>query len=208
MYKMYYVLKDSSITLLRNKGAAFSKGFFSFVYACILTIVFRIWINLIHFESLEKQRALEAKHSTDSLLQTDSSDHLITLLTSLKISFMIFSLGLLLFGIALLCIQLQKNYLLNKKELLIKKMLGNSAVRVTSEFFFESFLLVIPCIILGMLLSDYLYLQFFHFATSWIAAVLYPPSYFLLFLTLPVIGIFLLILVCQFLYLKQKITKL
>ncbi|WP_207695479.1 hypothetical protein DOK67_0000095 [Enterococcus sp. DIV0212c] len=208
MYNLYYVVKDSSIDLIRNKGATFFKGTFIFLYTLTLTILLHLLVTTNHLETIEKENKLLESNSLDYFVQTNSSDHLITLLVSLKNGFIIFTISLFLFGIAYLFIYFQKALLLNKEELVTKKMLGASAIRVTSELFLDSVLLIIPCIILGIIVAEYFYASCFFNSTFWLARDFYAPSYFIVYVDLPLIGLFSLVLICQFFYLKQKITNL
>ncbi|MGX7244688.1 FtsX-like permease family protein [Enterococcus quebecensis] len=208
MYKLYYVLKDSRIYLLRNKMTLFFKSIFTSLYTFILMISLHAWIISSKFEALEKQKAIEEANSLEEIIQSNSSDHLITLVTSLKISFSIFSVGLLLFGITYLFIHFQKVLLLDKKELVTKKMLGSSATRVTCELFLDSISLIIPGIMLGTIITGYLYTTFFHFLTSSLTTILDRPRYVIFYVYIPLAGLFLVVFSCQFLYLKHKITKL
>lgn len=208
MHTFYYVLKDSGNSILRNKIAACLKITFSFLYLFAFTILLHGWFTTIHLEEMEQQRILEQSDPLEALLQSDSNENLLTLLNSLKTAFLIFSIGLFLFGMLYLFLYFQRTMILDKKELIVKKMLGASALQVTSELFIEPLLLIIPSCILGLFTAESLYTLFFQSSDSWLTSMLYPPSYFVIYVDAPLIGLFLLLLICQFLYLKQTITKL
>ncbi|MEI5989298.1 hypothetical protein A5881_000786 [Enterococcus termitis] len=208
MDQFYYILKDSCTSILRNKGAALFKSSFSFLYFFILSVLLHTWITSLLLRKIEEQNRLEAIDSIDAFTQTNSSQNLVTLLDTLSIALLIFSIGLFLFGIFYLVIYLQKTLILDKKELIIKKMLGGSALQVTSEFFFEPLLLIIPSSILGLITAEYLYTIFFRHSNSWFGDVLYSSNDFAFFVDFPLIGFFSLLLIGQFLYLKQIITNL
>ncbi|MGX7265516.1 FtsX-like permease family protein [Enterococcus crotali] len=208
MDQFYYILKDSCTSILRKKGAALFKSSFSFLYFFILSVLLHTWITSLLLRKIEEQNRLEAIDSPDAFTQTNSSQNLVTLLDTLSIALLIFSIGLFLFGIFYLVIYLQKTLILDKKELIIKKMLGGSALQVTSEFFFEPLLLIIPSSILGLITAEYLYTIFFRHSNSWFGDVLYSSNDFAFFVDFPLIGFFSLLLIGQFLYLKQKITNL
>ncbi|MDA9472794.1 hypothetical protein C240_3017 [Enterococcus sp. 5H] len=91
---------------------------------------------------------------------------------------------------------------------MIKKLLGSSARRVTSEFFTESLLAVLPSALLGIILAEFSYLTITQSLYSWLTATFYSTSYFILHVDLPLIGIFVCLVTCQFLYFNQKITNL
>lgn len=208
MDQFYYILKDSCTSILRNKGAALFKSSFSFLYFFILSVLLHTWLTSLLLRKIEEQNRLEAIDSPDAFTQTNSSQNLVTLLDSLSVALLIFSIGLFLFGIFYLVIYLQKTLILDKKELIIKKMLGGSALQVTSEFFFEPLLLIIPSSILGLITAEYLYTIFFRHSNSWFGDVFYSSNDFAFFVDFPLIGFFSLLLIGQFLYLKQKITNL
>ncbi|WP_455295795.1 hypothetical protein [Enterococcus crotali] len=173
-----------------------------------MSVLLHTWITSLLLRKIEEQNRLEAIDSPDAFTQTNSSQNLVTLLDTLSIALLIFSIGLFLFGIFYLVIYLQKTLILDKKELIIKKMLGGSALQVTSEFFFEPLLLIIPSSILGLITAEYLYTIFFRHSNSWFGDVLYSSNDFAFFVDFPLIGFFSLLLIGQFLYLKQKITNL
>lgn len=104
MNKLYWVLYDSGIGLLRNKKTTFAKGIFTCFYFFILTILIHAWLISIRLASIEKQKVIEENNTLDTLLQTNANEHLITLLLSMKTALAIFSLGLLFFGIFYLTI--------------------------------------------------------------------------------------------------------
>ncbi|MGX7148169.1 FtsX-like permease family protein [Enterococcus ureasiticus] len=208
MYALYYVLKDSGNNLLQNKVTALLKSIFSFLYFFVLTTLLHGWLTAIHLEEIEQKRILEEADSMDILLQSNSNEQLLTLLKSLKTAFLIFSIGLFLFGILYLFLYFQRAIILDKKELILKKMLGASALQVTSELFIESMLLTLPSCILSLFTAESLYTLFFQSSDSWLTSILYPPSYFVIYVDFSLIGLFSLLLICQFLYLKQKLTNL
>lgn len=208
MNAFYYVLKDSINDLLRNKVRTLLKSIFSFLYFFFLAILFHGWFTVIHLEEIEQKRILEQTDSLEALLQSDSNEGLLTLLNSLKIALLIFSIGLFLFGVLYLFLYFHRAIILDKKELIIKKMLGASALQVTWELFLGSLLLIIPSCILSFFVAESLYTFFFLSSDSWLTNVLYPPSYFVLYVDFSLVGLFSLLLVCQFLYSKQKITDL
>lgn len=208
MESFYYILKDSGNSILRNKGAAFLKSIFSFLYFFVLTILLHAWITSVHLSNIEEQNRLEEIDSLDAFTQSNSSQNLVTLLESFTNALLIFSIGLILFGIFYLFIYFQRVMILDKKELIIKKMLGSSALQVTSELFIESLLLIIPSSLLGLITAECLYMLFFTLSDSWFIDILFHPSYFVLLVDFPLIGCFLLLLVGQFFYFKQKITNL
>lgn len=208
MYKAYYVLKDSCTSLLRNKGAAVFKCIAAFLYVFLLTSLFHGWINVNQLAKVEQENAAREAEAFDFFTQSNTSDSLLTLLHSLTTTLFIFSIGLLLFGIFYLFIHFHRRLILDKKEFIITKMLGSSAFQVTSELFCESLLLIVPSCLLGLLAAKILYRSFLHFSTFWLTDRLHPSSYFLIFVALPLISFFVLLLVCQFLFLKHKITDL
>ncbi|WP_170922912.1 hypothetical protein A5821_003434 [Enterococcus sp. 7F3_DIV0205] len=208
MNNFYYILKDSGNSLLRSKGAAFFKSIFTVLYFFVLSVLLHGWITAVHFGRIEEQRRIEEIDSLDAFTQSNASENLITLLESLNIALLIFSIGLFLFGVFYLFISFQRSMILDKKELIIKKMLGSTALQVTSELFIEPLLLIIPSSVLGLIITEYLYTLFFKQSNSWFSDMLYAPSHFVMFADLPLIGIFSFLLLCQFLLLKQKITKL
>lgn len=208
MNKLYWVLYDSGIGLLRNKKAAFAKGIFTCFYFFILTILVHAWLISSRLANIEKQKVIEENNTLDTLLQTNANEHLITLLLSMKTALAVFSLGLLFFGIFYLTIHFQRILLLDKRELVIKKLLGSSARRVTSEFFTDSLLAVLPSALLGIILAEFSYLTITQSLYSWLTAAFYSTSYFILHVDLPLIGVFVCLVTCQFLYFNQKITNL
>ncbi|ALS01335.1 hypothetical protein ATZ33_08120 [Enterococcus silesiacus] len=208
MDHFYYILKDSGNTILRNKGAAFFKSIFSFLYFFVLTLLLHAWITSAHLKKIEEQNRLKEIDSLDAFTQSNASQNLVTLLESLTNALLIFSIGLLLFGIFYLFIYFQRAIILDKKELILKKMLGSSALQVTSELFIEPLLLIIPSSLLGLTTAECLYTLFFKLSDSWFIDILFHPSYFVLLVDFPLIGCFSLLLIGQFFYFKQKITNL
>ncbi|OTN89765.1 hypothetical protein A5819_002263 [Enterococcus sp. 7E2_DIV0204] len=208
MDKAYYVLKDSCTILLRNKGAAVFKCIVAFLYVILLTSLFHGWINVTQLAKVEKENTAREAEAFDFFTQSNTNDSLLTLLHSLTTTLFIFSIGLLLFGIFYLFIHFHRRLILDKKEFIIKKILGSSAFQVTSEPFCDSLLLIVPSCLLGLLTAEILYRSFLHFSTFSLADRLHPSSYFLIFVDLPLISFFALLIVCQFLFLKHKITDL
>lgn len=208
MDTFYYALKDGGNSLQRNKGAAFFKSSLSFIYFFILTMLLHAWLTAIYFEITEQKNIQDEMDSMDMVLQSNSGDYLLTLLSSLKTVFFIFSIGLFLFGILYLLIYFQRVMLLEKKDLIVKKMLGASALQVTSELLIEPMILIIPNCILSLFTAECLYSLLYNLSDSWFTSMLYPTGYFVLHIDFPLFGLFSLILTCLFFFLKQKVEKL
>jgi len=65
MDKVYYVLKDSCTSLLRNKGAAVFKCIAAFLYIFLLTSLFHGWINATQLAKVEKENAAREAEAFD-----------------------------------------------------------------------------------------------------------------------------------------------
>ncbi|GGC76788.1 hypothetical protein [Enterococcus wangshanyuanii] len=202
------ILIDSGRFLLRNKWHSFIKSFSIIAYFFISTLLIRIGLTLKHFETLEREHLLSQTEMIDAFSQTAALRNLIFLLTTLKNGLLLISLGLFIAGLFYLFIHFQQVLLVDKKELIIKKLLGSSGIRVTSEIFSDFLLLAIPSTFIGVLSTELLYADFFRTNTSWIKDFLYTPGRFFLCVDLPLMGVFGLVLLCQFLHINKQVTRL
>ncbi|MGG5341363.1 hypothetical protein [Enterococcus sp. AZ192] len=208
MDKYYTILADSGKLLFRNKLHTIVNTLSITGYFFSLTLVIRCWLTLNYFEALERENLLNQNDLIDSFTQSAAARNLILLLTSLKSGLFLISLGLFLAGLFYLFIHFQHILLIDKEELITKKLLGSSDLRLTSELFSDFLLFAIPSACIGLLSAQLLYMKFFLTATSWIKELLYTPSRFFLLVDLPLIGVFLLVLIFQFFRLNSHLARL
>lgn len=179
--KMFYLMKRVLKTKKNDYTTTFFKIFKGTIFISVISLFFQFKAV---FTSAKLNEVELQQNSPNDFPKVDTSEELIWILALFEKLFLVLGVSVLLFSIVYFLITVQRNFLLSKEKILIKKLNGGDNLSLALEFSIEQLLEVLGSLFLGTLIAgllvNHLVLRLNHFwlfeGLSYSSLVLLSPT--------------------------------